>query len=121
MLPMILVITFLIYLGLELTPGDAVSHLIPPDAMANISPEQLAALRDAYGLNDPFLIRYFRWLFEMLKGNFGFSITSGVKISDIVARNLSSTVESFRSSTSDIDSDRKHPWTCKRPQEGNTC
>lgn len=93
MLPMILIITFLIYLGLELTPGDAVSHLIPPDAMANISPEQLVALRDAYGLNDPFLLRYFRWLFEMLKGNFGFSITSGVKIADIVMRNLGPTLE----------------------------
>lgn len=93
MLPMILIITFLIYLGLELTPGDAVSHLIPPDAMANISPEQLVALRDAYGLNDPFLLRYFRWLFEMLKGNFGFSITSGVRIADIVVRNLAPTIE----------------------------
>ena len=62
MIPMILVITFLIYLGLEMTPGDAVSYLIPADQLANISPEQLEALRDAYGLNDPFIFRYFRWI-----------------------------------------------------------
>lgn len=93
LLPMILIITFLIYLGLDLTPGDAVSHLIPPDAMANVSAEQLAALRQQYGLNDPFLLRYFKWLLEILKGNFGFSISSGVKISEIVLRNLSATVE----------------------------
>lgn len=90
---MILIITFLIYLGLDLTPGDAVSHLIPPDAMANVSAAQLAALREQYGLNDPFMLRYFKWLLEILKGNFGFSISSGVKISEIVLRNLSATVE----------------------------
>ena len=84
LLPMILIITFLIYLGLDLTPGDAVSHLIPPDAMANVSAAQLAALREQYGLNDPFMLRYFKWLMEILKGNFGFSISSGVKISEIV-------------------------------------
>jgi len=93
LIPMILIITFLIYLGLEMTPGDAVSHLIPPEAMANVSPEQLAAVRESFGLNDPFLVRYFRWLGEMLQGNFGFSIASGVSISEIVLRNLPATIE----------------------------
>ncbi len=62
MIPMVLVITFLIYGGLELTPGDAISHMIPPDQLANVNPEQLEALRESYGLNDPFLLRYVRWL-----------------------------------------------------------
>lgn len=93
LIPMTLIITFLIYLGLELTPGDAVSHLIPPDALANVSVEQLAAIRDAYGLNDPFLLRYFRWLGQILQGNLGYSISSGQLIADIVKRNLSSTIE----------------------------
>lgn len=93
LIPMTLVITFLIYLGLELTPGDAVSHMIPPDALANVSQEQLAAVREAYGLNDPFVLRYFRWLGQLLQGNLGYSITSGQPITDIIKRNLSSTVE----------------------------
>jgi peptide/nickel transport system permease protein len=91
--PMILIITFLIYLGLDLTPGDAVSHLISPDAMANVTPQQMDALRQQFGLNDPFIVRYFKWLVEMLKGNFGYSVSSGVKISDIVLRNLPSTLK----------------------------
>lgn len=93
LIPMVLIITFLIYLGLELTPGDAVSHLIPPEALANVSPEQLEAVRQAYGLNDPFLFRYLRWLGGVLTGDFGYSITSGVTISSIIARNLSATLE----------------------------
>ena len=35
LIPMMLVISFLIYLGMELMPGDAVDFLIPPDALFN--------------------------------------------------------------------------------------
>ena len=93
MIPMMLVITFIIYLALEFTPGDAVSHLIPPDAMTNISPEQFEALREAYGLNDPFIIRYFNWVGKVLQGDFGYSVSSGVPISEIILNNIGPTVQ----------------------------
>ena len=93
MFPMALVISFLVYLGLELTPGDAVSYMIPPDQIANVSPEKLAALRDLYGLNDPFIVRYFRWLFELFQGNFGFSITNGLPIKQILLQTYPATLE----------------------------
>ncbi len=93
MIPMVLVITFLIYGGLELTPGDAVSYLIPPDQLANVDPAKLEALRESYGLNDPFLVRYLRWLGELLQGNFGYSITSGVPIKDLLLQMFPATLE----------------------------
>lgn len=93
MFPMALVISFLVYLGLELTPGDAVSYMIPPDQIANVSPEKMAALRDLYGLNDPFIVRYFRWLFELVQGNFGFSITNGLPIKQILLQTYPATLE----------------------------
>ena len=67
MIPMVFIITFLIYLGLELTPGDAVSHLISPELLANADPAKLEELRQLYGLNDPFLVRYFRWSLNCYK------------------------------------------------------
>lgn len=93
MIPMALAISFLVYLGLELTPGDAVSYMIPPDQIANVSPEKLAALRELYGLNDPFIIRYFRWVFQLVQGNFGFSITNGVSIKQILLQTYPATLE----------------------------
>jgi peptide/nickel transport system permease protein len=90
---MILVITFLIYLGMELTPGDAVSHMIPPDQLANVSPERLDALRELYGLNDPFLLRYFKWLAQLLQGNFGYSLTNGVAIKDLLLELFPATLQ----------------------------
>ena len=78
LIPMLLIITFLIYLGLELTPGDAISYMIPADQLANVDPAKMEALRELYGLNDPFILRYLKWLGQLLTGNFGYSTTSGV-------------------------------------------
>lgn len=92
-IPMLLVMTFLIFLGLELTPGDAVSFMVSPDAMANMDQAQLAAMRESLGLNDPFLLRYLHWLGNVLRGDFGYSLTSGVAIREIVFSRLPATLE----------------------------
>lgn len=93
LIPMLLVISFLIYGGLELMPGDAVSFIAGPEAMANMSPEKLEALRESLGLNKPFLIRYLTWLAGVLQGNFGYSLTSGTPIASIVKAKLAATLE----------------------------
>ena len=92
-IPMLILITFIIYLGLELTPGDAVSHMISPEMLANVDPQKLEEIRQAYGLNDPFILRYFKWLGEILRGNFGYSVSSGVPIIDIIKDLLPATLE----------------------------
>ncbi len=92
-IPMLLVMTFLIFLGLEVMPGDAVSFMVSPDALANMDASQLAAMRESLGLNTPFLFRYVRWLVGVLQGNFGYSLTSGVPIRDIVFSRLPATLE----------------------------
>ena len=91
--PMLLVISFLVYLGLELTPGDAVSHMIPPELISEVSPEKLEEMREQLGLNKSFLERYGIWLFNVLQGNFGHSLSGGVLISDIVLDRLPATLE----------------------------
>ena len=84
MIPMVLFITFLIYLGLYLTPGDAISYMFSPDQLANIDPAKLEELRELYGLNDPFFVQYFKWLWQLLCGNFGYSLTNGQPISSLL-------------------------------------
>ena len=90
---MLLVISFLIYLGLEMTPGDAVSYMLPPDALINIKAAELEQIREALGLNQPFIVRYFIWLGGVLQGDFGYSLASGVPIKDIVLDRLPATLE----------------------------
>ncbi len=93
LIPMLLGISFLIYLGLELTPGDILSYLLPPEAIADMKPEELAAMREALGLNDPFIIRYIYWLGGILQGDFGYSLASGVQISQLVLERVPATLE----------------------------
>jgi peptide/nickel transport system permease protein len=90
---MLLVISFLVYLGLELTPGDAVSHMIPPELANQVSPEKLEQVRESLGLNKSFLHRYQIWLTHALQGDFGHSLAGGVPIADIVLDRLPATLE----------------------------
>lgn len=93
MIPMLLIITFIIYWLLDLTPGDPVSYLMDPEALARLTAEQVAALRAQYGLDDPFFIRYFKWLGRLLTGDFGYSSSSGVPVIQIMAERLPATLE----------------------------
>ncbi len=92
-IPMILVITFLIYGAMELTPGDPLSYMMAPEDLARMTESQLQAARVAMGLDAPFVIRYFRWLFDILQGNLGYSLTSGRPISVILAETIPATLE----------------------------
>lgn len=91
MIPMLLLISFIVFGALQLTGVDPISYMISPD-MAG-SAENLEALREQMGLNDPFLVRYFRWLGELLRGEFGYSITSGSSIKSLLALRLPATFE----------------------------
>ncbi len=92
-IPMLLIITFIIYWLLDMTPGDPISYMMDPEALARLSAEQIAALRSQLGLDDPFIIRYFRWLWNLLQGDFGYSSSSGVAVTKIMAERLPATLE----------------------------
>jgi len=93
LIPMLIVISFLIFLGVELMPGDAVDFMISPEALSTVSATELEALRDELGLNDPFIVRYFIWLANILRGDFGYSLQSGVPVSQLMANTLPATLE----------------------------
>jgi len=90
---MLLVISFLVYGGIELMPGDAVDYMVPPDQLANISPEDLESLREELGLNDPFMVKYINWLGDAVTGDFGYSLASGLPVSQLIMARLPRTLE----------------------------
>jgi len=93
LVPMLVVISFLVYLGLEFTPGDAVSHMIPPELANEVSAEKLELIRESLGLNKSFLHRYWIWFSHAIRGDFGHSLSGGVAISEIVLDRLPATLE----------------------------
>lgn len=69
----IVFISFLVFMGTALLPGDAASAMLGQEA----TPELVESLRHALGLDRPLLIRYLHWLWAALHGDFGVSLSNG--------------------------------------------
>ena len=67
-------VSILVFTILHLAPGDPVTLLVGEAQMTN---EQLAQIRRHWGLDQPLYVQYLSWLGNMLKGDFGTSITMG--------------------------------------------
>ncbi|MCR4804847.1 MAG: ABC transporter permease [Clostridia bacterium] len=72
MIPVMLGVVLVIFVMLSLSPGDPAVQMLGPDA----TPEQLEELRDDLGLNDPFLVRYVKYVWNLLHGDLGTSYTT---------------------------------------------
>ena len=78
MIPTILITSFLIYFAMDLAGGDPVNTILPENATT----EQKEALREEMGLNDPFLIRYARYMGGLVTGDMGESYVTGLDVFD---------------------------------------
>ncbi|MFD9407967.1 ABC transporter permease [Streptomyces sp. NPDC059989] len=81
----LLAASFVVFGAMYLAPGSPASFLL---AGRSASPEALAAINAQYHLDDPFLVRYFRWLGEVAQGDFGRSITYRTDVSRLLADRL---------------------------------
>lgn len=91
MVPMLLVISLVVFLGLRSTGIDPITFMVPPEVQSQ-SPEIVEQLREDLGLNDPLIVQYFRWLGNILQGDLGLT-NSGEDISGIIAERLPYTLE----------------------------
>jgi peptide/nickel transport system permease protein len=71
-LPTLLLVGLLVFMLMRLVPGDPALLILGDSA----TPEQLAALRAAWGLDKPIGLQFFYWLGQVLQGDLGQSITS---------------------------------------------
>lgn len=92
MIPMLFVISALVFFALQLTPGDPLAYQISPELLASGSFD-MEAYKKAMGLDVPVYIQYFRWLGNMLRGDFGYSLVSGTPISYMLGHRLPATLE----------------------------
>lgn len=83
LIPVILGVTFIVFSIMYLTPGDPAQIILGESA----PPEKVAQLREEMGLNDPFIVQYFRFVKNGLKGDFGRSYSTRRPVfSEIFAR-----------------------------------
>ena len=87
----LLIMSFTIYGLMGLMPGDPIDLMITSDP--KITTEDAARLRELYGLNAPLTDRYWHWLTNALKGDFGFSRMFSRPVFDVIWPALGNTLQ----------------------------
>lgn len=89
MIPLILGITFVSFCAMSLVPGNFVSNLA---LNPRIPPQVIKQMEAEFGLNQPLVVRYFRWLWQVLHLNLGVSLAYRVNVSELIASRALNTV-----------------------------
>ena len=90
MVPLLFIISALIYLLLYLMPGDPLYTML--QGVPNLRAEDYRRLRALYGLDDPVYIQYWKWLWQLLQLNAGYSREFGQPAMDIILPALKNTL-----------------------------
>ncbi len=80
----LLIVCFVVFSATQILPGDVAEVLLGQAA----TPEAVAGLRTAMHLNDPAILRFFRWIGGLLTGDLGISYANNRPISQLIAGRL---------------------------------
>lgn len=75
------------YLLLAALPGDAVMARYGSPELG-LTAEQLAEIREATGIDRPLVLRYLESILASMRGDFGYSVQSGAKVSELIGEAL---------------------------------
>ncbi|EAR66371.1 putative oligopeptide transport system permease protein [Bacillus sp. NRRL B-14911] len=89
MIPIIFLISIVVFTLAKLMPGDALSGKIDP---LNSDPEYIEEMREKMGLNDPIHTQYFRWIGGVVQGDFGDSFIHKRDVMELIGDRLPNTV-----------------------------
>lgn len=89
-IPVLLLITIIIFVLMEIAPGDVVDYFRSPDLEMTAEAEE--ALRTRFGLDQPPTVRYLQWLANVTQGNLGFRFTDGEPVATVIGRRLSASL-----------------------------
>ena len=85
----LLVSSFIIFSSLYLAPGNPIATL---SGGRTLPPESVALLEQRYHLDEPFFVRYWKWLSGVLRGDLGVSIGLRQDVSDLIVARIGTTL-----------------------------
>lgn len=87
-IPVMVVVALFVFLLLRLTPGDPAAIIAGDMA----TPQQLDAIREALGLNQPLYTQFVTWSAQLLTGDFGTSLISKTPVTTLIGQRLEPTI-----------------------------
>jgi peptide/nickel transport system permease protein len=88
-IPTLLLISFVLFAILSLAPGDPLSQFAANPA---VPPEVRENIRRSLGLDQPWPIRYVKWVIALAHGDWGFSFGSRMPVWDLLKLRIPSTL-----------------------------
>lgn len=87
-IPTLFVVSVVVFLMVRAIPGDAALVLLGPTA----KPEQVVALREQMGLDEPLWRQYLIWIAGVFRGDLGKSWINGFPVAELIRQKLPATV-----------------------------
>jgi len=87
-IPVLLVVTVIVFLILRLTPGDPAAVIAGNSATL----EDIAKIRTSLGLDEPLVVQFFIWFGHVLKGDLGHSFYYRLPVTELIGQRLEPTV-----------------------------
>jgi len=88
LVPMVLVVTMVVFFVMMIVPGDPVMVMLGAVEGANISQEVYDAMRVRLGLDQPLIVQYLNWLWNVLQGDLGSSLTYRTPALEVILHRL---------------------------------
>ncbi len=94
MMPTLLIISMLVFVIIQLPPGDYLeSHIAEMQSQGeSVDEQKIQFLREQYGLDKPMHEQYLHWLFGMFVGDFGYSFEYNLPVTEVVGDRLFLTI-----------------------------
>ena len=89
MIPLLVGITFISFLVMSLVPGNFLSNL---QMNPSISPEVIRQMEAQFGLDQPLLLRYAKWLWAVMHLNLGISLAYRVSVASLIGSRALNTI-----------------------------
>ncbi len=94
-IPLLFLISLISFIVIEAPPGDYLTSMMieMQQQFGPAAARQVDILRQAYGLDQPVYVRYYRWMKNiLLYGEFGYSFAEGRRVTDIIRERLPLTI-----------------------------
>ncbi|RRN68024.1 ABC transporter permease [Peribacillus simplex] len=83
-IPLLLVISFLTFILINLSPLDPAEVVLQAQGVPTITDELIAQTKDELGMDKPFIIRYLDWVIACLQLDFGVSYVTGKPVCSLI-------------------------------------
>lgn len=87
-IPVMLIVALIVFSLLYLAPGDPAVIIAGDQA----SPADVEKIRASLGLDRPFIVRFSEWFFNLMRGDLGVSMFTGIPVAELIGQRIEPTL-----------------------------